>query len=92
MLCVTDLTCKGEYLGLCMSSNSQVLFSGFLDLYGTGAVGLEKELVSAGHSPRIISRCPFKTKLGNHTWVYSSLRFASMHKDFGLVNLEKTFK
>lgn len=48
MLCVRGLTCKGEYLGLCMSSNSQVLFSGFVDLYGTGAVGLEKELVSAG--------------------------------------------
>lgn len=47
------LTCKGEYLGLCMSSNSQVLFSGFVDLYGTEAVGLGKELVSAGHSPNI---------------------------------------
>lgn len=53
MVCVTGLTCKGEYLGLCMSSNIQVLFSGFVDLYGTGAVGLEKELVSAGRSPSI---------------------------------------
>lgn len=50
MLC---LTCKGEYLDLYMSSNSQVLFSGFVDFYGTGAVGLEGELVSAGCSQSI---------------------------------------
>ncbi len=39
VLCVRRLTCKAECLGLCMSSNSPVLFSGFVGLYGTEAVG-----------------------------------------------------
>lgn len=39
VLCVRRLTCKAECLGLCVSSNSPVLFSGFVGLYGTEAVG-----------------------------------------------------